>query len=547
MRLAHGSLGGTRVAEVFARKASGLVREASLLDTFGVGFMNVGVAIGIWSATSWGLYLAPGGNLVAGTLLSMLLCIFGVSLVWGMLGGSMPRSGGDYIPNSRIIHPTVGVAVSMANAGFIMTFWNALLAPWVADPGLVILGGLMGWDTSWCSTAWGLLVVGSIVNLWGFVIVSLGLKHYLTWQKVIMFAATFCLFVTGAVMTFHSNSDFVSAYDDAAAQYGSYNYDDTIAQGNIGMANEMGTATSTEWDWTSTLMLFPAISWVMAYGYMITFICGEVKRPQRNIILGQVFAVLVPSLLALWFFWGMERLVGREFMQAAAFFDNGSDPVVDGFALPAGANYLSLISVLALDNKALLFIMGMTFILYDLLYMPLGYLAWNRASFAWGMDRLGPMWFTDVNPKYAVAIKTNYVLLVTSQIGIIVYAINAEYIYGLGITALEALSVWGVTALSAVLFPYVRKARVIWDASPYRWRIARIPIIAIAGALNLIYIGILLYELETTEGIEWIHNYATWIFLGVWVFSVAWYFVWKSYWMKKGIDITLAWKELPPA
>jgi len=37
------------------------------------------------------------------------------------------------------------------------------------------------------------------------------------------------------------------------------------------------------------------------------------------------------------------------------------------------------------------------------------------------------------------------------------------------------------------------------------------------------------------------------IYACVWVFSLAWYFVRKGYWKRRGIDLTLAWKELPPA
>lgn len=523
------------------------MREAALIDTFGIGFMNNGVGIAIWTMTSWGIFLAPQGNMFLGVLLSILFCTLGVALVWGMLGGSMPRSGGDYIANSRIIHPAVGVAVSMANAGFIMTFWIALLAPWVADPGMVILAGMMGWDTEWYSTTAGLFVCATIVNVWGFIIVSLGLKHYNAWQRIIMFASTFCLTVIGIVMTIESRTNFIDAYNTAAAEYGSYNYQDTIAQANIGMDAELGTGTSTSWDWGSTLMLFPAISWGTAYGYQITFICGEVKRPQRNIIMGQILAALIPGIYMLWFGWGLPRLMGGEFVQAIAYFDNGSEAVVDGFTLPSGANFVSVMGVLVLDNKVLTLIFGMMFLLYDILWMPISFIAWNRATFAWGMDRLGPMWFTDVNPRFATVIKTNYVMLLLGEVGILIYATSPSYIEGLGITTLEAMSVWGVTGISAILFAYRKRSRVIWDASPYRWRIGPIPLITIAGVINTFYIAILLYELETTEGIEWIRNNATWIYLGVWIFSVLWYFVWKRHWLTKGIDISLAWRELPPA
>ena len=127
------------MGEVFARKASGLVREASLLDTFGIGFMNNTLGVGIWTMASWGLFISPQGNMMLGSLLASLMCIFGIAFVWGFLGGSMPRSGGDYIANSRIIHPAVGIAMSMTNAGFVMTFWIATLAPFCADPGMTSL------------------------------------------------------------------------------------------------------------------------------------------------------------------------------------------------------------------------------------------------------------------------------------------------------------------------------------------------------------------------------------------------------------------------
>jgi hypothetical protein len=41
--------------EVFARKASGLVREAGLIDAFAFGFLNQGPAIAIWMLLSWGV------------------------------------------------------------------------------------------------------------------------------------------------------------------------------------------------------------------------------------------------------------------------------------------------------------------------------------------------------------------------------------------------------------------------------------------------------------------------------------------------------------
>ena len=129
----------------FARKASGLVRGLSLLDAFGVGFMNQGLTPSMWVMISLGLSVYTGGNLIIATLLSAVMCGIGFSLVWGILGGSMPRSGGEYIYNSRIISPLIGIAESFGNA-FVWIMWIYVLAPWTVDPGLVMLCQFLGWD-----------------------------------------------------------------------------------------------------------------------------------------------------------------------------------------------------------------------------------------------------------------------------------------------------------------------------------------------------------------------------------------------------------------
>ena len=85
-----------------------MVRGLSMIDAFAVGMMNQGITPSIWTMTTWGLGTYLTGNMVWATLISLALVGFGYPLVWGILSGSMPRSGGEYIYNSRIIHPIVG-------------------------------------------------------------------------------------------------------------------------------------------------------------------------------------------------------------------------------------------------------------------------------------------------------------------------------------------------------------------------------------------------------------------------------------------------------
>ena len=56
----------------------------------------------------------------------------------------MPRSGGEYIYNSRIIHPIFGIAQSFGDA-VIWLMWIYVLAPLAVDPGLTITFNYLGW------------------------------------------------------------------------------------------------------------------------------------------------------------------------------------------------------------------------------------------------------------------------------------------------------------------------------------------------------------------------------------------------------------------
>lgn len=552
------------MGEVFARKASGLVREASLLDTFGIGFMNNGVGVGIWTMASWGLFCAPTGNMFWATILATVMCVLGIALVWGFLGGSMPRSGGDYIANSRIIHPAVGIAMSMTNAGFVMTMWIATLAPWMADPGMTTLLASIGAEQSmidWCASTTGIFVIATLSNIWGFWIVVFGLKMYNINQRVIMFAGFFCLIVAGIVLSTTSHTEFVNAYDAAAAEAGSIDYATTVdmvqnqsAYNDAYWEEYMGAPLEDvalepedgKIDWYATLGLFPGVAWATAYGYQITFICGEVKRPQRNIVLGQVLAALIPCFFLAWFAVGMTNAMGQPFVGAIAYIENNADgPAYENYTLPS-VNTFYLVS-LATDNNAVDFLIGLVFILFDVLWMPISYIAFSRAAFAWGMDRLGPMWFTDVHPRWHSPVKNNIVMFVMSEIGIGLYAMSPDTLLGVVIVGLEALSAWGVMAVSGLLFPYVKRARTIWEASPYKFHLGPIYVLTVASIINLLFVGILIYMFFALPNLDFYSNSGLIVYISIWVFSIAWYFYWVTKWKKQGIDLRLAWKELPPA
>jgi APA family basic amino acid/polyamine antiporter len=531
----------------FARKASGLVRGLSFLDAFGVGFMNQGLTPSMWVMISFGLGVYTGGNLIIATLLSALLCGIGFSLVWGILGGSMPRSGGEYIYNSRIIHPIIGIAESFGNA-FVWIMWIFVLAPWTIDPGLVMMFQFLGMQSAAdvVQTPIAVFLISSVVSFIALLFVVFGMKVFAKVQKVIMFLGIAGCVVILLVFTFTSRDAFVQAWNNLSAQYGSLSYQAFLDTARTTM-EEAGSVLPTTWNWTDSLGVMVAGSWLFAYSYCITFIAGEVKRPDKTIILANLSAILVPAFFMTWLAIVLYQTVGFEFLSATAWVDNMGEGLA-GYTLPWSTNFVGLAAVIT-QNQFIVFMMALSFMLFNLWWVALSYLAFPRILFAWGMDRMGPKWFADIDYRWASPVKNHILCFILGEIGIALYAFRGDPMEGLSVTGMEIVSVFGVTAIAAALFPFSKRARQIWDASPYKkWNILGIPVVTIAAIINLIYLGILFYFFYFMAGMgeQELVRGSLILYAVIWVLGIAWYFYWKYRNKQVGVDVSMTFGELPP-
>jgi amino acid transporter len=292
-------------------------------------------------------------------------------------------------------------------------------------------------------------------------------------------------------------------------------------------------------------------SWLFAYSYCITFIAGEVKRPDKTIILSNLFAIIVPGAFMLWAAIALYHMVPFDFFSATQFVDNAGTDVIEGYTVPWSTNFLGLLAMVN-QNKLLLFIAVLSFLAFDLWWVALSYLAFPRIIFAWGMDRMGPKWFTSINPRFASPVKNHVLCLVLGQIGIALYIFwQNETMQGLAVTAMEIFSVFGVTAIAALIFPYVKRARGIWDASPYRnWKLAGIPVVTLGAIVQLIYLGILAYYFffmpDPAKRLEGFTTSTIGLIVVTWIIGIIWYFFWS--WRSKnvGVDVSMTYGELPP-
>jgi len=534
----------------FARKASGLVRGLSMTDAIAVGLMNQGITPSIWTMITWGLGTYLTGNLLWASVISLVLVGFGFPLVWGILSASMPRSGGEYIYNSRIIHPIVGIAESFGNA-FVMIFWVYVLAPWIADPGLVIWAEYMDWTWLYDSATgaffgglsyeWGVFVVATVANVLAVFTMIFGVKIFATIQKSIMFIALGgAAVVTGSIML-SSKTGFAEKWDAIATQYDSLKYSEVVPA----VSAAIGEAVPTSSTFYGTLGVMVAGSWLFAYAYFCVFVAGEVKRPDKTLISANFIAVLVPALLMIWTALSMYHAMPFDFISATAWIDNNGG--IDGYSLPFLPSYMSL-AYIAHSNWFVAAAASLSYMLFTFWYVALSYLAFPRIIFAWGMDRMGPKWFTSINPRWASPVKNYILCFILCQGAIALYSFwLGSYMQGLTVTGMEIVSVWGVTTIAALLFPFMRRSKGIWDSSPFKtWRFLGVPMIVWGAISSLIYLSILFYFLIFTEEMK-DSNGQSWILYGVvWVIGIVWYLFWAQRSKRVGVDVSMTYGELPP-
>ena len=234
---------------LFTRKATGLVREARGTDALFYNVMWASVALSF--AFFWLFYgfSYPGSNAAIAFVIAVALGLPG-AFMYAMLAQIMPRTGGDYVFNSRSLHPALGFA-----ANFSYCFWLAIIygvyTTYLAAYGFGAFGRMMagftgsaGWLDfgDWFSTDHGLFITGTVAVLLSAVVFIVGgLRLFLRLQ-----VGAFALYMLGAFLLpilaglFQSRTGFLANFNDYAANLGQ----DNAAGALAASAKEAGFANT---------------------------------------------------------------------------------------------------------------------------------------------------------------------------------------------------------------------------------------------------------------------------------------------------------------
>jgi amino acid transporter len=524
---------------VFSRKASGLVRVGSTLDVFifNVGLVSVGIAIAY--NQFYGPSLYPGAQPWISTLLAAAGMIF-VAAAFYCWSVVFPRSGGVYVFLSRTINPGVAFVMSLIET-IILLYYAALAAGLIVQVGLASFFSAVGlvsknatmanWGQDVAKPA-GVFWIGALIIVAAGALLASGTRRYFTFQRVLFVVAVVGLAVIAGVMIFGSRSGFSSSLTNLTG----LRYQQVISAALKKGFVTGGTSFSESWKFIIWPLL-PLLGAVQSVG-----IGGEVKKARRSQLFGMIGAVVATGLVIALFALLANKDFGYTFQGAVAYNSLSGIP-----ATTPTAPWFAVLAGILGHNVFLSVIILATFAAWIWFWIPAELAYTTRSMIAWSFDRVAP----DKLGFVSETVHTPVVAIGVSTAGAIVFMWLIAFKAVAFLTFIEVLLViWGTVMVAAVVFPSRR--RQLYESSPAKnFRLLGVPIMPVAGLISAAFAAVmiwLLWEDPIAAGplfkpskmpVEF------WITLGGIVAGAAWYLWIKAYRKRQGINIRLAFQQIP--
>jgi basic amino acid/polyamine antiporter, APA family len=534
----------TTAGGLFLRRSSGLVREFGGTDVF--VFNTLGYALGLVLAVI--PLLMAGAVPEANVLLTVVVgTVFTVAnaLTYGYLSAAMPRSGGEYVFLGRVVHPAVGFT---ANWGFTWSqlLGMALYASFTVNFGVAIafltLGNVL--DSSGLVTAgedvskeWPTFLLGTAFIVMVAVILSLGPRVVRRFLNILFIPAILGSIVTLIVLLATNKAEFIANFNSFMDERaGGETYSSILAAArDAGYVDEPSTL--------SALILAIPIGYYIYIGFTYSsYIGGEVKEPgktQPRIIVATLAFAAAMYLVCLWRFYD---IVGKEFVNSVVFLNNNTD---DGSGLPVDP-VLNLFVGIMTGNTILNVIMAVSFFLWNFLLLFVIATVITRNLFAWSVDRILPDAVTNVDRRFHSPWVATLIVIVASEILLVLYVFTTFFQQVSNYIVLYSIAFW-VTSFAAIMLPFRRPE--IYNSAPdfVRRKIGGVPILVLFGVGNLILFSLVLYSAFKLPAFSGPTGTDAVLFvIAIYVAGAVVYWGAREIQKRRGINLDLAYKEIPP-
>jgi amino acid transporter len=529
--------------KLWVRKASGLSRGVSPFDAFALGVNWAGVGlIAVYMGLSYALF--PQGNPYIAYVIGSILCVF-TMMCYALLAIAIPRSGGEYVFISRITHPSLALAFNLLTVwGMCMwTGWDGWMMSYV---GLPAFFGTIGTVTnnpalmnlvSYASgplAPWYTLVIGTIIVIpFCTLMCVIPIRHFGNFQKICVILILLGSWVAAAVLLSTSRETFVSNYNSLVGP--------DAYQKVIESAKSLGADLSPGYSAYATFALLPMVQTGLGWTYMSTFLAGELKDVKKSNLLAVPLGIFIMMITTLVWYWGMEQATGKEFLVAANYLST-FHPEALSLAVPPFVYLFASMSILFLP---LVVLMVLSLPLTILAAGSLDTIIGTRSMFAWSFDRLVPSVIARVSDDWHSPYIAVIIQIIFSEVFLILYTFTS-YFAVISITG-GTIAGAAVIAICCIIIPFRKKTKHIYETSALaRWRIGKIPIVTIVGALGLVWVLIteVMMVIEPAYGANSPQSIGS--IIAIIMVGFVSYWIIRYVRKKQGIDLDLIYGEVPP-
>jgi amino acid transporter len=533
---AAGAEAGTKRA-LFARSSSGLVREVSLASAVALNISFISIVYGVLGATQVPLAF-PGASIALSAVVCTVFCV-PPYIMYSMFSKAMPRSGGDFVFVSRALHPWAGLAASVNGTLwyiFAITYAAFSTIQFALSATLAAVGtisgshGLITASADVLKHGWtfglGLAVIALILTT-----VCVRLQLTLRMTRYLFYVVILGTLVALVTLAVNSHHDFVSAVASAGG-----NYHKIVA------ASIKAGYTPKGFNFGSSVLSSSVPFYALGFGIVTAYVSGEVRAKSDVATRGKLYSLLLAGIAITIMFALASSVIGKSFLGGSTLLSNNASTA---YPFSAPSNLFFYISLLS-KSTVVAVILGVAFLASAIAVAIPAFLISTRALFAWSFDRLAPASLSEVNERTRAPLRANMVATVIAVIMLAVIVFGPKSLVA-GVAGTEILGLcltFIVVSVGAIAFPYRRKG--IYQGSPIERSIGGIPAITLLGVGSLAVYTFFAISIASTSALGATTSTGVWSLVMFVVLGVVAYPIVYLFNKRRGVDISLASRELPP-
>jgi APA family basic amino acid/polyamine antiporter len=525
---------------LFLRKATGLVRGWSVRDSIIYACLATNfLTLGIYEFTFAGPAF-PQGQFITSIIISAVLVSFLVVAYSGLIV-TIPRAGGDYVWQTRILGSGIGLVMAATGWWFILWLWapiyGNILSVIFFQPLWATLGSPSG--AAWFASKPGIFVVCLITIAIAGVLVSLGMAGYARIQKWCFYGGVVAFAVIVVLLLVNSHASFVSSFNlEGQKIFGVHNaYAATNAAAKKAhiVTYPLGFGPIGP-----TMLLVPAMMFFLLWPNWGSTLYGEIRGASdfKRVFTGMFTGLWITVLLTLVFLLLVDKTIGWGFYQNLNALDFNATPQFGIWPYPF------LFAGWLVHNTVFQVVLILALSLWFFGWVGTLFLSSSRVIFAAAFDRVLPDRAAEVSEKRKVPLYSLVLMLLPAALLSAVYAFSTTFrTYTLDATLVIAIT-YLFSAIAVVILPW-RKPD-LWAASPAsRFKLFGVPIVPAAGVVT---IALLVFDL-----FEWFHNSlyfvnnrdSLYFMAAMYVLAIVVYVVARQVRRRQGIDLGMINAEIP--